>query len=310
MPSRLSAIYCLGLFVSCFTSNLPVYSGDTYGAHYNRIDGSDFLIASQSINSQMQEGVALFTRGSYSDAISIFSRIISSELSTRAQKNNALLARAQAFIVMGQPALAVSDLNNSNFSVGDREKLSNKHLIKGVAFIQLKNYNAAVIELSKSINIVPTESSAYANRAVAYQSLGNLDLATNDFNRALEINPIPSTIYNLAVLEKLKDNYSNCYLLLEKLVDAKAIYSDVYFQKGLCAQLLGDEDQALEDFLKAASIDNSNPVILENIGLIVLKRGDSKTGIGYLEKASEIYLSQGKIDEYTKVVDSIASVRK
>ena len=256
----------------------------------------------------MKEGVALFTRGSYSDLISILVELSLASLVLSAKIM--LCSRAQAFIVMGQPALAVSDLNNSNFSVGDREKLSNKHLIKGVAFIQLKNYNAAVIELSKSINIVPTESSAYANRAVAYQSLGNLDLATNDFNRALEINPIPSTIYNLAVLEKLKDNYSNCYLLLEKLVDAKAIYSDVYFQKGLCAQLLGDEDQALEDFLKAASIDNSNPVILEKIGLIVLKRGDSKTGIGYLEKASEIYLSQGKIDEYTKVVDSIASVRK
>ena len=86
-------------------------------------------------------------------------------------------------------------------------------------------------------------------------------------------------------------------------------YADIYFQKGICAQLLGDKDQALSDFLKAASIDNTKPEILENIGLIVVDAGDHDTGMKYLERAGELYLSQGKIDEYTALMNQISTIK-
>ena len=56
--------------------------------------------------------------------------------------------------------------------------------------------------LTQAIRYLPNDASVYANRSVAYQALKNYDLAINDIQKALEIDPTPSSIYNLAVLEK------------------------------------------------------------------------------------------------------------
>ena len=309
MPERLKGVLYASLITSLFSINLPVYSNQVYFKSSEKSIPDSFLLASTPINSQMQEATSLFNRGQYTDAVSAFSRIIASSKSTRIQRNQALLARAQAFIVIGQPALALPDLNKTRFLQTEREQLASKYLIHGVTYIQLKNYDSAIVELNKAINMAPNEASSYANRAVAYQAIGNLAAAGKDLRRSLEIDPVPSTIYNLAVLEKTKNNYRGCYSLLERLEEVNSAYADIYFQKGICAQLLGDKDQALSDFLKAASIDNTKPEILENIGLIVVDAGDHDTGMKYLERAGELYLSQGKIDEYTALMNQISTIK-
>ena len=257
----------------------------------------------------MRKAISLFNTGKYTDAVSVFSRIISSPTVNRVTKNKALIARAQAFIVIGQPALALLDLNKIVYSDNESKRVAELHLIRGTTYIQLKDYKSALTELSKSLAIVPNDASVYANRAVAYQALGDLNSASSDLNKSLDIDPIPSTIYNLAVLEKLRSNYKKCYFLLSKLVDADAAYVDVFIQKALCAESLGYQDEALKDYLKAASLDNMNPMVLEKIGIIVAAAGDPSSASKYLERASEIYLTKGLIQEYTKVVEILESLR-
>ena len=140
---------------------------------------------------------------------------------------------------------------------------------------------------------------------MAYQALNNYDLAVKDIERSLKINPTPSAIFNLAILEKENKNYRRCYALLTEIEKSDAAYANVYLQRGLCAKYLNLYDQALSDFIKAASIDGYNPNALENIGIILFKKGDKKNSLKYLEKAGQMYLSQGKIDEYTKIANLI-----
>ena len=292
-----------------FQSLCPTQSSHAHIQHRDYLVDDHPLVA-QNNKSQMSEALNLFKRGSYSDSISAFGRIISNSKISRDQKNKAFIGRAQAFIVIGQPALALSDLNNTNYKEHEIEKLGEKYLIQGATYIQLKKYKVAVVYLNKAIRLIPMYASAYANRAVAFQSLNDLDAASKDLRKSLELDPTPSTIYNLAVLEKTKKNYSRCYTLLSRLEQSQVANADIFLQKGICAELIGNDAQALKDFLKAATIDNSNPFILEKIGLAVVKAGDKRTAVKYFERASEIYLSIGKIDKYMEVEAQLQIIMK
>ncbi|ABI46723.1 tetratricopeptide repeat protein [Synechococcus sp. CC9311] len=265
------------------------------------------LIAQSKKSKDLEEGISLFNAGKYTDAISSFSRVITTD-SPRKVKNKALLGRAQAYLVVKQPALAISDLKKIEYTPDEKEEQSKKDLVLGVCFIQLKSYDLAIKWLTDSITLVPNQASAYSNRAVAYQSKGNLQAAFKDLQLSLKLNPTPSTIYNLAVLEKKKENYQSCYELLSNLEKSEQTYPGIFLQKGLCASKLNKRDQALKDLIKAASLDKNNAFTLESIGSILAEAGKTKAAISYLEKAEQLYLINGKTEEYAKVSNMIANL--
>ena len=49
----------------------------------------------------------------------------------------------------------------------------------------------------------------------------------------------------------------------------------MFIQQALCAESMGNVDEALNNFLRAASLDNTNPLVLKKIG-IVANAGDKK----------------------------------
>ena len=163
--------------------------------------------------------------------------------------------------------------------------------------------------ISEAIKLSPSDASLYSNRSVAYKALDLLDHATNDLNLSLKLNPTPSSVYNLAVLEKEKGNFSRCHFLLSNIVDTDSVYVDIFIQKGLCAMKINRKDEALKDFLRAVSIGTQNPLPLENIGSIMLEKEDKKNGIKYLELASQKYLQTGDIDSYSRVTKIITDIR-
>lgn len=269
--------------------------------------GSAILVSQSNYKSDYRAAVNAFKANSFPEAISLFARVLSTPGANIEFINKALIGRSQAFLVIGQPALAISDLKKVRYPADETENIGSKELILGVAYIQIKQYNLALNHLSFAIKLLPDDESAYSNRAVAYQSLGNYNAAAKDIERALQINPTPATVFNLAVLEKDRKNYKRCYYLLSQIEKQQAAYADVYLQRGLCAKRINQYEKALSDFLKAASIDNQKAEALENIGLVMLRLGDKKNGLKYLESASTLYLSQGNINKFEQVSNAILS---
>lgn len=265
------------------------------------LDSSLFAQANSSAI-DYKNAAQLFKTGQYTEAIAIFSRIISNPRIDANAKNKALIGRAQSFLVIDQPSLAISDLAKVKYNTSEKKLIGNQELILGVAYIQIKQYQRAIKHLTQAIKLLPKEESAYANRSVAYQAVKNYKAAAQDLERSLRINPTPSSMYNLAVLEKERKNYARCFdLLLEIERRQSAAYANVFLQRGLCAKQLNQSDQALKDFLKAASLDANNAEAIANIGYIVSSKGDKQTALKYLEKASTLYLEQGNIEEFEKV---------
>lgn len=69
-------------------------------------------------------------------------------------------------------------------------------LQKGISSIQSENYQEAIKNLDRAIDLNQKVAEAYANRGVAYDSLGNYRQAIQDFDRAIELNPKDAMAYN------------------------------------------------------------------------------------------------------------------
>lgn len=104
----------------------------------------------------------------------------------------------------------------------------------GIAFIEAGNYQQAINEFNKLIELNPVDHEAYNSRGEAYLKLGNFKQAKEDFNRAIisikkqrKINGLPA-LHNFG---------------LEKIY---------YRNRGLAYEKLGNKNQAIDDMKTAA----------------------------------------------------------
>lgn len=72
---------------------------------------------------------------------------------------------------------------------------------RGVSYGCKQQFDLAILDLSQSIEINPRESKAYNNRGVFYGITGKTELAKGDFLKALEITPqFPEASKNLELI--------------------------------------------------------------------------------------------------------------
>jgi Flp pilus assembly protein TadD len=60
---------------------------------------------------------------------------------------------------------------------------------RGISHFEMGDYESAVVDFTKYIELKPNNAMSYNNRGAAYLNLGNRQRARMDFERALELNP-------------------------------------------------------------------------------------------------------------------------
>jgi Tfp pilus assembly protein PilF len=117
------------------------------------------------------------------------------------------------------------------------QKPQDARLNLGVAYLSLKEYQKAVVQLEAAIKLVPNFTAAYNGLGQAYEGLGQYDKARYNYEKALEINP----------------QYASAYLNLGKLLyrsgeKRKAIES---FDKVIKLEPGSDRAQEARRYLRA-----------------------------------------------------------
>ena len=100
-------------------------------------------------------------------------------------------------------------------------KLALAHTKRGTAYLKKGQYDEAIGEYNKALEINPRSAVAYYNRSVAYTSKGQYDKAVTDCSSALQLNPR----------------------------DANSYYS-----RGVSYWHLGSKDEAIKDLQSAAKL--------------------------------------------------------
>ena len=134
------------------------------------------------------------------------------------------------------------------------------------------NYQAAIQDLNKAINLNPSLSEAYLSRGVAYSQLGRRIAAIADFNQAIKINP----------------------------KNAKAYYyrGDEYLQ-------LRDQGKALQDFNQAIKINPSNPKSYFNRGVVYYLLGNRNQAMENFQQAAFLFGLDGDSENQKVAIDMV-----
>ena len=98
--------------------------------------------------------------------------------------------RANSNFVKGDFDLAIVDYNKS---IELNPKDTSSYLSRGMAYFNKKNYDLTIADYDKVIELNPTDAKTYFNRANSYEKLGNAQKAIDDFQKTVELDPTNET---------------------------------------------------------------------------------------------------------------------
>jgi tetratricopeptide (TPR) repeat protein len=158
------------------------------------------------------------------------------------------------------------------------------------------NYDKAIRELEKAIQLNPNFPHAYHNLGHIYQIIGKQDLAITYYEKAIKLNPkLWQTRSNLAEVYVYKGLYDNA---LKELTAADAINPnnpDINHNIGHAYQKKEDFDSAMNYYNKVLSLNPKFVQTLENIGVIYFIKKYYSMAVKYFKNAIELSPENSKL---------------
>lgn len=213
----------------------------------------------------------------------------------------------------------------SNFNTAIRYDSDNfeAYFLRGVAKFNLNDYQGALYDFSKTLEIHPLYVRAWHYRGITHDRMSNYFDARADFKRALEIDPYSADLhiasgatsmhlnafeaavksYDMALL--INPKLSNAYLnrgiakrFLERPEEAledldKAVYHDYFsteawLRRGMVKLELEKFDAAMKDFNQALELDAQNPLVYFQRAIAFLQTGDTLAALHDYEKVNQL----------------------
>ena len=154
---------------------------------------------------------------------------------------------------------------------------------RGTTYMELNQYNLAIEDFNKAIQLKPDYVDAYNNRGIAFMSKPKKEhiWAIDDYSKALELNPNYVKVYNnRANAYFYSKRYTAAIQDYNKAIELKPTYADAYANRGLTYYHLGEYYRAIQDFDMSIAL---NP----NLWQPYYNRGKSYREIGEEAKAQE-----------------------
>ncbi|MEM9895964.1 MAG: tetratricopeptide repeat protein [Bacteroidota bacterium] len=142
-------------------------------------------------------------------------------------------------------------------------------------------YKEAIEAYTKMIESEPSNSSILYNRGRSYEEIGEIDLATSDFEAVLKLDPKNVKAYlSLAKLSYKTEAFSKALVLANKALELNENNAEGHFFAARASHQLGYLDGALESYNNAITVD-------KNYGQAYLYRGAVKVGLKKMRSACE-----------------------
>jgi len=160
-----------------------------------------------------------------------------------------------------------------------QEQSSDYYARRGESYWRLGEYQKAIADCDKAIQLDPNNSSAYAVRGASYGWLGEYPKAIADCDKAIQLDPNYSFAYAVrGDSYRLLGEYRKAIADCDKAIQLDPNYSFAYAARGESYRLLGEYRKAIADCDKAIQLD-------PNYSLAYAFRGASYLGLGEYPKA-------------------------
>ena len=193
--------------------------------------------------------------------------------------------RGAAYVALGNYNQAIEDYDRA---IEIRPGYVDAYNNRGSAYKGLGNYRRAIEDYDRAIEIRPGYVDAYNNRGNAYIALGNYKQAIEDYGRAIEIKPDADAYYNRGHAYADLGNHRQAIEDYGRAIKIKPGYADAYINRGNAYNSLGNYKQAIEDYDKAIEIKPRYADAYYNRGVNYLTHGDNISGCRDARKTCEL----------------------
>ena len=159
-----------------------------------------------------------------------------------------------------------------------------------------------------SNQVKPATSAAYYyNRGLNYVARGQYDLAISDYSKAIEINPGLDKAYDSrGAVYGLKGQYDRAIADFTKAIELNPSFAEAYYNRGYAYFFKQQDMRAISEFTKAIEI---NPKYMEAYNMrggAYIRSGDNAKGCDDLKRACDL----GNCDNYSRLCQSPAPTAK
>ena len=160
---------------------------------------------------------------------------------------------------------------------------------RGFAHFARSQYELALADFSKAIELDPDSRVAYYNRGVVYFDLGRLPPAITDFTKAIELGLSGKGSYHLRGVALGKQGlYDLAIEDLNKALEIDPRDASIYTNRGILFLLKGQFKQTLSDLTRAIELGPKDPALYYfHLGFVFHKTGDAEAARQNFSKARE-----------------------
>lgn len=161
---------------------------------------------------------------------------------------------------------------------------------RGVVYTKRMQNDLALADFNKAIEIRPRYADALNNRGVIYKRKGMFDMALRDYAEALRYNMVyPDIFFNIAVIYEKKGRLDLAEINYNKALSLDKYKADAYNNRAIIYTKTKRYDEALAGFEKAISIKPDYFEAYNNKGSLLFLKGNYDDAIKNYSKAIEIY---------------------
>lgn len=160
---------------------------------------------------------------------------------------------------------------------------------RGLAFYEIKQYDAAVSDFIQALRLDPDFATAYYNRGNAYDARKDYGKAIADYSKAIGYKPEYAKAYNNRGLTFGRiDQYQRAIDDFTEALRIDSTYARAYNNRGMTYGRLGENDQAISDFTRAVYLDPNYAKAYYNRAITYFVTGDYSKSLEDVNRSKEL----------------------
>ncbi len=165
---------------------------------------------------------------------------------------------AQEHIKAGEFQEAIDELGQSIEifkDLNEHKELINSYRLRGNLYTQLGKYQEAISDFDNAL-LYDSDSHhlTYCERGLAYQLLGEIAKAIEDYSLAIEIKPSFESYNSRGLLYNEQGEFESAIEDFNEAINLKPSEANCFYSRGFAKAQLEQNEAAIDDFLQAAEL--------------------------------------------------------
>jgi type IV pilus assembly protein PilF len=198
---------------------------------------------------------------------------------------------SQTTVTEARPGRESAGTASSEADKGNPERRARARLELASLYLSRGQANEALGDVNDAIAAKPDFAEAYGLRGLIYGALGNMALAEQNFQRALQLAPNdPDARHNYGWFLCQQQRYGDADVQFDNAV-AQTQNREVVrtlLAKGVCLARAGKWPEAERTLSRSYELDPSNPATAYNLSDVLLRRGDLQRARFYVGRINAV----------------------